>query len=101
MDRLAGIAPNGKLTFMSSLYSGCMSDIEIRKLSGLLDLLEPGDQIMADKGVILNKLLEKTWVSIATPHFLLLRWTVYSITNWGKPENSQSKNTGRKTHQES
>lgn len=67
---LVGIAPHGAVTFISSLYSGCISDIEITKHSGLLQLLEPGDQIMADKGFVLNKLLEGTGVSIATPHFL-------------------------------
>ncbi|CAC5422034.1 unnamed protein product [Mytilus coruscus] len=67
---LVGISPHGAITFISALYSGCMSDIEITKHSGLIELLEPGDQIMADKGFILNKLLKDTGVSIATPHFL-------------------------------
>jgi DNA-binding Xre family transcriptional regulator len=47
-----------------------MSDIEITKNSGLIELLEPGDQIMADKRFALNKLLEGTGITIATPHFL-------------------------------
>lgn len=67
---LVGIAPNGALTFVSSLYSGSMSDQEITKMSGLLELLKPGDQIMADKGFILNELLENTGISIVTPDFL-------------------------------
>ncbi|XP_062578055.1 uncharacterized protein LOC134239942 [Saccostrea cucullata] len=66
---LVGIAPHGAVTFISSLYSGCISDLEITKYSGILDLLEPGDQIMADKGFVLDKLL-KDGVTIATPHFL-------------------------------
>lgn len=67
---LVGIAPHGAVTFISSLYSGCMSDVEITKLSGLLNLMENGDQIMADKGFVLNNILKDTGVSIATPHFL-------------------------------
>lgn len=67
---LVGIAPNGAVTFISSLYSGCMSDIEITKRSGLLDLMEHGDEIMADKGFVLDKLLKGTGVSVVTPHFL-------------------------------
>ena len=67
---LVGIAANGAVTFISALYSGCMLDIEITKLCGLLELLKPGDQIMADKGFVLNKLLEGTGITIATPHFL-------------------------------
>ena len=35
---LVGIAPNGAVTFIPALYSGCMSDIEITKLCGLLKL---------------------------------------------------------------
>ena len=61
---------HGVVTFISSLYSGCMSDIEITKNYGLIELLEPGYQIMADKGFVLNKLLEGTEVTIATLHFL-------------------------------
>lgn len=67
---LVGIAPNGAITFISSLYSGCMSDIEIMKRCGLIELLEPGDEIMADKGFILNKILKDTGITICTPHFL-------------------------------
>lgn len=67
---LVGIAPHGAVTFISALYYGCMSDIEITKLCGIIELLEPGDQIMADKGFVLNKLLQGTGITIATPHFL-------------------------------
>lgn len=68
---LVGIAPHGALTFVSSLYTGCMSDVEITKLSGLLNLLDQGDSIMADKGFVLNKVLEGTGISINTPPFLM------------------------------
>ena len=54
---LLGIAPHGAVTFVSPLYTGCMSDVEITKLSGLLDLLEPGDSVMADKGFTIRKSL--------------------------------------------
>ena len=39
------IAPYGAVTFVSFLYTGCMSDVEITKLSGILDILEPGDGV--------------------------------------------------------
>ena len=70
MKGLVDIAPHGAVTFISSLYSGCMSDVEITKLSGLLNLMENGDQIMANKGFVLNNILKGTGVNIATPHFL-------------------------------
>jgi hypothetical protein len=71
MERPRWNCPHGGLTFVSSLYTGCISDIEITKLSGLLDLLEEGDLIMADKGFILNKILEGTGISVNIPPFLL------------------------------
>ena len=47
---LVGIAPSGAITFVSDLYAGRCSDKAITKDSGLYDLLEEGDSIMADKG---------------------------------------------------
>lgn len=68
---LVGIAPHGVLSFVSNLYTGSMSDVELTKLSGLIDLLESGDSIMADKGFVLNKVLDGTGISINTPPFLM------------------------------
>lgn len=48
-----------------------MSDVEITKLCGLVDLLEMGDSIMADKGFVLNKVLEGTGITVNTPPFLM------------------------------
>lgn len=66
---LLGVAPHGAITFISSLYTGYMSDVETR-LSGLLDLLEPGDDVMADKSFTIKKLLEERGISLNIPHFL-------------------------------
>ena len=33
------------------MYPGCISDKELTKKSGILDLLEPGDSVMVDRGV--------------------------------------------------
>lgn len=67
---LLGIAPHGAISFISPLYTGCMSDIEITRTSGLLDLLQAGDSIMADKGFVLRKDLEKRHVGLNLPPFL-------------------------------
>ena len=67
---LLGIAPHGQITFISPLYTGCMSDVEITKYSGLLDLLEPCDDVMADKGFTLRKLLSAKGVTLKIPPFL-------------------------------
>ena len=45
---LTGVAPNGVLTYISSLYPGSISDKEIVQGSGLLNHLVPGDLILAD-----------------------------------------------------
>ncbi|VDI32155.1 Hypothetical predicted protein, partial [Mytilus galloprovincialis] len=68
---LVGITPPGAVTFIYSLYTGCMSDVEITKLCGMVDLLEMGDFIMADKGFVLNKVLEGTGITVNTPPFLM------------------------------
>ena len=47
---LEGIAPNGAVTFISLLYDGHASDKEIVKASRIVDLVEAGDSVMADKG---------------------------------------------------
>ena len=47
---LIGISPTGTCIFVSSLYTGGISDKEITRCSGILDLVEPGDSVMADKG---------------------------------------------------
>ena len=47
---LIGIAPRGYLTFVSELYAGNTSDKQLTNDCGILDLLEPGDEVMADRG---------------------------------------------------
>ncbi len=47
---LVAIAPSGFITFISKAYGGRMTDTNLTNDSGLLDLLEPQDVILADKG---------------------------------------------------
>ena len=47
---LVGICPTGAVTFISQLYAGSVSDKAITHDCGILELIEPGDSIMADKG---------------------------------------------------
>ena len=47
---LVGISPTGACIFVSDLYTGGISDKEITNVCGILDKLEHGDSVMADKG---------------------------------------------------
>ncbi len=47
---LVGISPGGMIIFVSKAYGGRVTDVHITTDSGILDLLEPNDQVMADKG---------------------------------------------------
>lgn len=47
---LVCITPNGAVSWISPLYGGRSSDIHIVRDSGFLKLLEPFDQVMADRG---------------------------------------------------
>ncbi|CAB1350362.1 unnamed protein product [Coregonus sp. 'balchen'] len=49
---LIGMAPNGAVTFVSSLYEDAISDKEILKQSGIVAILNPSMAIMVDKGFL-------------------------------------------------
>lgn len=53
---LVGISPHGAVSFLSGLYTGAISDKEITRCCGILDLIE-GDSVMADKGFNIEDLL--------------------------------------------
>jgi len=67
---LLGIAPSGSVMFVSQLYTGVISDKEITKQSGILTLLERGDNVMADRGFVINYLLEPLGCTFNIPPFL-------------------------------
>ena len=69
---LVGIAPSGAITFVSELFDGSISDVEIVKRSGFLqkELWEQGDSVMADRGFTIDDLLQPLGVSLNIPAFL-------------------------------
>ena len=53
-----GISPSGKVTFVSHLYGGHVSNKAITQSCGLIELLEEGDVVMVDRGFDVQDLLE-------------------------------------------
>ena len=51
---LIGIAPNGMISFLSVGWGGTTSDKRIVNESGFLDLVDPGDVILAGRGFTIN-----------------------------------------------
>jgi hypothetical protein len=66
---LVGVAPNAVITFVSDLYPGSISDKEITRNSKLMDKMETGDLILADKGFLIQDILPHG-VSVNIPPFL-------------------------------
>ena len=66
---LVGIAPCGAFIFISKLWSGSTSDRKIVQESGLIDLLEKGDHLMADRGFNIRDLLTRRGVKLNIPPF--------------------------------
>ena len=67
---MIGISPNGMVTFISHLYGGHVSDKALTADCGLIELLEAGDVVMADKGFDIKDLLVAKKVILNIPPFL-------------------------------
>ena len=64
---LIGITPSGAICYVSELFGGNISDKELTAQSGLLDLLEEGDAVMADRGFNILDLLHSKGVTLNIP----------------------------------
>ena len=69
---LVACTPNGAVCFVSPLYVGSISDVELTRESGFLDAIKGkvGISIMADKGFTIRDLLQKIDVELNIPAFL-------------------------------
>ena len=56
--------------FISDFYPGSISDKELTRCSGILDLLEEGDSVMADRGFDIKEDLDLLGVRLNIPQFM-------------------------------
>ena len=63
------VTPNGAFCFISDLWSGNVSDKYITEHSGFVELLEGGDEIMADRGFRIEDLLLMRGATLVAPPF--------------------------------
>ena len=64
---LIAISPSGAISFVSNLFGGNIFDKKLTSRCGLLDLLEDGDSVMADKGFNMADLLNARSVTLNIP----------------------------------
>lgn len=66
---LVGVTPRGTFSFVSDLWTGSISDRNIVVKSGVLDLIERGDDVMADRGFLIRDLLTLRGATLNIPPF--------------------------------
>ena len=69
---LVACTPNGAISFVSPLYVGAISDVELTRVSGFLTKLEdkPGVSIMADRGFTIKDMLKDLGIDLNLPPFM-------------------------------
>ena len=69
---LVACTPNGAIFFISPVYVGAISDVELTRLSGFLDVLQgkSGISVMADRGFNIKDLLKDIGVELNIPPFM-------------------------------
>ena len=52
---MIGVSASGNIIYVSSVYRGIVSDKVIFEKSDLVNLLQPGDAIMVDRGFLIDE----------------------------------------------
>ena len=66
---LIAISPSGSISFISTVWGGRVSDKVITQKSGFLDLLDPGDTVLADRGFTISEDLRLHGAKSEIPSF--------------------------------
>ena len=82
-----GISPGGVVIFVSKLWGGHVSDKDITQKCDILELLEPGDNVMANKGFDIKNVLAPLGVHLNIPPFLSQKKQLSSKQVMGDPQN--------------
>ena len=67
---LIGITPQGSISFLSKAWGGRASDKYITEHSGLLDKLQPGDLVLADRGFDIQESVGLKCAEVKIPSFM-------------------------------
>ena len=69
---LIGCTPNGAISYVSELYVGSISDVELTRVSGYLQTLDgkAGVSVMADRGFTVRDMLAQKGAQLNTPPFM-------------------------------
>lgn len=70
LKALIAVTPRGAACFVSDLYEGSVSDVDIFERCGMLNHIEPGDVLLVDKGFTVQDLLLSRQATIKIPAFL-------------------------------
>ena len=70
-----GCTPNGAITYVSPMYVGSISDVELTHVCGFLDKLEGkhGILVMADTGLTIKDMVSDIGIELNIPSFLEAR----------------------------
>ena len=66
---LIAISPSGSISFLSNVWGGRVSDKVITQKSGFLDLIDPGDTILADRGFTISEDVQLHGGKLEIPSF--------------------------------